>query len=403
MQDDHDQTMPPDEIPPFPQGSFIDAIRESSKTLTGQTKITINQDAVEKFLLSPAFRASFERLKVTHGQLLPLKYHSIAAELNVMSILTVLNIASGYRVPLHEATGRGAYDNIRILVMALHLSSTVEADCMSARGMVALDHQKVADLMGVLKHIHVEVPHKSLPGVVVGELGGPIFELVRIITKVLNETGEVLQNGGYPDLGTFVLEALKKARGDPDLVLQQMVRGIPAFRDMAIVDGQAVYIFKKALLMIHLVNLRFSSSPRDFIVPDTSQLPVFSDNVVPSILVHLGIIDLSSATLGLDKAFPDVDADALLQPVGPAETTKGVPKEGPVLTLEQSYALRAAAIHACEIVVGTARNLVIADQSSLWVNSISLPELDGWLWAGAKDRADYRRLGRFSLRNTEFF
>lgn len=165
-----------------------------------------------------------------------------------------------------------------------------------------------------------------------------------------------------------------------------------------------IYIFKKALLMIHLVNLRFSSSSHDFVVPDTSRLPIFSDNVVPSILVHLGIIDLSSATLGLAKAFPDVDADALLQPAPPAETAaKGVPKEGPVLTSEQSYALRAAAIHACEVVVRTARTLTITDQNLLWVNSLTLPELDAWLWAGAKDRADYRQLGRFSLVGTEFF
>ena len=177
---------------------------------------------MEKFLFSPAFTASFERLKVDHGHILPLKYPSTAVELNVMSILTVLNLASGYRVPLHQATGRGAYDNIKVFVMSLYLSSTVEADYMSARGMVALDHQKVADLMGVLRHIHVEVPHKSLPGVIVGELGGPIFELVRIITRVLNETGEVLQTGGYPNLGAFLLEALKKAKGDPDIVLQQV-------------------------------------------------------------------------------------------------------------------------------------------------------------------------------------
>jgi len=156
--------------------------------------------------------------------------------------------------------------------------------------------------------------------------------------------------------------------------------------------------------MIHLVNIRFSSSPHDFVVPDTSQLPVFSDNVIPSILVHLGIIDLSSATLGLDKVFPDVDAVPLLQPPVPVETaTKTVPKEGPVLTSKQSYALRAAAIHACEVVVSTARGLTIADQSLLWINSITLPELDAWLWAGAKDRVDYRRLARFSLVNTEFF
>ena len=133
-------------------------------------------------------------------------------------------------------------------------------------------------------------------------------------------------------------------------------------------------------------------------------MPIFSDNVVPSMLVHLGIIDLSSATLGLDKVFPDVNADALLRPVSSVEeTTKSDPKAGPALTSEQSYALRAAAIYTCEVVVSIAQGLAIADQNLLWVNSITLPELDAWLWAGAKDRVDYRRLSRFSLTNTEFF
>ena len=182
--------------------------------------------------------------------------------------------------------------------------------------MVALDHQKVAGLVGVLQHIHVEAPHESIPGLVVGELGGPIFELVQVITKISNDTGRVLQSGGYPDLGTFLLEASKKAKGGPDIVLQQvstiplgsdatgssnsaqLVRGIPAFRDMAVVDGHggllllghllcfpdirsdrhlsrtAIYTFKKALPMIHLVNLRFLLSPHDFVVLDSLKLPI---------------------------------------------------------------------------------------------------------------------------------
>jgi hypothetical protein len=83
-------------------------------------------------------------------------------------------MALGYRVPLHKATVRGAYDTIGMLVMVPHLSSTAEADYMSARGMVVLYHQKVARLMGVLKRVHDEVPHES---------GGRTFELVRIITN----------------------------------------------------------------------------------------------------------------------------------------------------------------------------------------------------------------------------
>jgi hypothetical protein len=71
-------------------------------------------------------------------------------------------VASGYCVPRQRATGRRAYDNITMLVMALYLSSTVEADYTPVGGMVALYHQNMVDLMGVLKSIPVEVPSKSL-------------------------------------------------------------------------------------------------------------------------------------------------------------------------------------------------------------------------------------------------
>ena len=70
-------------------------------------------------------------------------------------------MASGYCVPRQRATGRRTYDNITMLVMALYLSSTVEADYTSVGGMVALYQQQMGDLMGVLKNIPVEVPRKS--------------------------------------------------------------------------------------------------------------------------------------------------------------------------------------------------------------------------------------------------
>lgn len=67
--------------------------------------------------------------------------------------------------------------------------------------------QKVAELMGV--SVHVERPHETIPGVTVGELGGPMYELVKLVSGTLNETGELLVRMGYPDMGSFVLEALK--------------------------------------------------------------------------------------------------------------------------------------------------------------------------------------------------
>lgn len=259
---------------PLPSGNFIDAVRESSKSLTQSANITvsdfqirphtshsqfpqINPQAIERLLQSDAFTSSFQRLSKLHGLTLPLKFPSILSELNLISILSVLNFGSGYRVPLHKQTGRGAFDSIRVFVLSVYLASSTEGDFLSARGMISLNEQKVAEFMGLLSAIHVEKPHDTLPGIVMGELGGPMYELVQLVTRIMNETGAALQDSGYPDLGSFVLEALQQGKGDPEVVLQrvsdlnlwfdvynnveQLVRGIPAFRDMAIVDGQRMF------------------------------------------------------------------------------------------------------------------------------------------------------------------
>jgi hypothetical protein len=91
----------------------------------------------------------------------------------------------------------------------MYLTSTVSEDLLSAKGMVAFSEGKVIELLRV--NVHIETQHESIPGVTVGTLGGPIYELVQLIHKTLKETGKVLVDSGYPDLGSFVLEALKEA------------------------------------------------------------------------------------------------------------------------------------------------------------------------------------------------
>ena len=134
-------------------------------------------------------------------------------------------------------------------------------------------------------------------------------------------------------------------------------------------------------------------------------------------LIHLGVIDLSTSTpaLGLARLFPDAGSEASLQPLlalAPEiakDQKKGVPKEGPIVTTQQAYILRAAAIDACELIVSVAHNLEDnelqgSDGADLqWLREITLPEVDAWLWAVAKDRPDYRQLERFALRNTVYF
>lgn len=342
---------------------------------------------------------------------MPLNFPSAGAELNLLSILALLNFGSGYRRPLHMETGHGAWDCMKALVFSLYITSSVdEGDLLSARGMQKISEGRVAEIMRV--NVHTEKPHETLEHVTIGELGGPMYDLVKLVTRVLNETGEILVNTGYPDLGMFVLEALndgRKARSDEsnhadvELILERLVRAFPAFQDMSIVEGQHIFCFKKALFLIHAISIRFgAANPPLFPVPSTTHLPIFSDNVLPSLLIHLGVIDISRSP-SLAFLFPHAGAPqklaALLATAVPSsgDPLNSIPKDGPVLSTDQAYILRAAAIDACELITETAHKL---SESAI---TVDLPSLDMWLWAVAKDRADYRQLERFVLRDTIFF
>lgn len=178
----------------------------------------------------------------------------------------------------------------------------------------------------------------------------------------------------------------------------------------------AIYCFKKALFLIHAINIRFGSlSPPPFPIPDTTHLPVFSDNVLPSLLVHLRVIDLSLSSLShlfLNSVFRSEESlETLLElPLSSSDAKydkKQSYEEGPVVTTDQSYTLRASAIDACELIVEAARTLHVnsfgESENLSWINEITLPELDMWIWAVAKDRPDYRALPRFSSKSTVYF
>lgn len=377
---------------PFPaSGTFIKSVRESAHKARTEHQISIADESIHRLLTSPAFTQSFARVSKSHGLSMPLNFSSPLAELNVLAILSLLNFGSGYRVPLHEATGRGAWDSIRALVLSMYIT---DEGLLTARGMQSTDVGKVAELMRV--NIHIEKPHESIPGVTVGELGGPMYELTMLITGVLNETGDILVGAGYPDLGTFVAQALELAN-DAEAILERLVRAIPAFRDMAVVNGHPIYCFKKALFLINGIRVRFgaaSSSP--FPIPPTSHLPIFSDNVIPSLLVHLGVIDLSASPI-LQGVFSDSHSEkkiASLLETNDVPSRQGLSREGPKLMAEQSFVLRAAAIDACEMIVAAAESAALA---------ITLSDLDAWVWQIAKDRDDYRQLERFAEKGTIFF
>ena len=111
-------------------------LRDLDDADSNRLNVQVDPKDIERLLTSSAFCLTFRRVSA-HGLALPLKFASPLAELNLISILALLNFASAYRVPLHVANGRGARDTIRAFVFALYIASSTdgEGDHMSARGM----------------------------------------------------------------------------------------------------------------------------------------------------------------------------------------------------------------------------------------------------------------------------
>lgn len=119
-------------------------------------------------------------------------------------------------------------------------------------------------------------------------------------------------------------------------------------------------------------------------------------------LVHLGILDLSASTLpNLRTKFgiltvaenlnydPTKESDETGAAAGDKERDADL-AEGPEVTEEEAYVLRAAAIDACQMIVDA-----VSDQGTHQL-TLPLPELDAWLWSVAKEGRRFRmKLVRF--------
>ncbi|KAJ2937030.1 hypothetical protein H1R20_g56, partial [Candolleomyces eurysporus] len=391
-----------------PTGQYLQCIRESAGSICQHSGISIEDKNIERLLLSEAFKSSFNKLSALTGVALPLKFASPLDELNLLSVLALLNFGSSFDVPLRAQTGHGASNAIRALVFSMYITSnSSDGDFLSSKGIQSLSTAKVAELIGV--NVHVEKPHSTIPGVTVGELGGPVYQYVQLVTHVLNETGRILLDSGYPNLGFLVAEALKegeRARSDRneyaavDLVIERLVRAIPAFRDMTLVDGEPVYIFSKVIFLLDVISHRFGSiSPPPFPIPDLTNLPVSADGINSALLVHLGIVNISPAT-DLKTGWPvasDNAVQALLAQPGDKETETSLFQE-PTTTRQQAFSLRAATVIACDRFPDIAKN--VHDGS---LPAVTVRKMNAWFQGIVKERPDYRSLGGIVLQDNIFF
>lgn len=360
--------------------------------------IRIDGGAIRTFL-QMLLEDTFEALKTQHGLRFPLAFASAEDEVNFVAVLALLNAFSGYRVDFHRATGHGAYDNVRRMVLGLYLSADGDAANLSAEGLAHVTPAMLAQLLGV--PTHTEAAHPTLPGVTVGVPGGPLKEPLELAASMCRETGAFLKARHMPSLGAYVLQACEAAAAtdDADSAFLASITEVPAFDDTFMEGDHGVHLWKKAYFLLHalrgllarpalppaLVHLR-----EHYKVHRPAPLPMFVDNVVPTMLATLGILsfaDCPEPALRTWQAVPQEGADKV---------------DGPRLSRDAAYRVRAAALAAGAQIVEMAHEMARTSPDKAWLATMTEEQLDAYLWSRAKDPA-FRCVPRLSERGTKMY
>lgn len=145
---------------------------------------------------------------------------------------------------------------------------------------------------------------------------------------------------------------------------------------------QPIYIFKKAFFLIFAIYQRLllrRSAPDTTVadgsttplprMPEPTTLPMFVDNVLPTMCLHLGLIDATESTVPALKAWALADAAYKGAQMGAVEG-KSV-KEGPRLTAEEAYVVRAAALDAGRVARERAAEVLCEREGLGWLRGMT--------------------------------
>ncbi|KAK3825314.1 MAG: hypothetical protein J3Q66DRAFT_436418 [Benniella sp.] len=344
------------------------SVFETSRQCRETSNIRVDQDAIVRFL-TDLTQESWSKHSIANGMAFPLRFDSLEQEINVLALIDILNTGHGFRKELHEDSDRGAFETIVFGIMSFHISGT----STDAKALAQITSWEVGTHFGITmqKDVPSELPHVTVSKPTVAS------KLAGQITHVLNETGQILQEKNFNTLGAFVVHAATQSQGSAETFSRILVETFPAFQDAAELDGQMVYVFKKALLLASTLQRRFGKDPQSiFAFTDIKDSPIFADNVIPTMMVHLGILVL-----------PD--------------NLKHTVEEGAVTNVEESYRLRAAAIDGCREIVQVANTQKIGNVDYGTEGMLNV-DLDVYLWRVAKE-PQYRKIPRFACKDTIFF
>ncbi|TIB81494.1 hypothetical protein E3Q22_01026 [Wallemia mellicola] len=280
------------------------------------------------------------------------RYHTDAEELSVFGLLSALNFASGYRETLHKYTGKGAFDNIKRFVLGLFLSK--DSGTLTVDGLEGFTNEFTIELLDI-KPFN-EKPHPTLPGVVVGERDDVAFEFVNLVTSTLNDIGRTLRQLNKASFGDYLFDLFSQASG-ADNIVNDLVTRFESFRDEHTVkvgaDNVQIKLYKKALILVETISIELRGrSDVPFELP-SAELPIFSDNVIPSMLLHWGIIEIPESSSHFDettkRAFKHDEEEykAIIDGLEQEQQRDlGAVVQGPSLSSSQAALIRSAAVEA---------------------------------------------------------
>ncbi|UZJ54608.1 hypothetical protein CBS101457_003928 [Exobasidium rhododendri] len=376
-----------------PAIALLQEIRSSCNAVRRANGIELDDKAIDDFILHtlPADLTTNSKKWLESGYKLPLAYPSLHAELNVICHLCFLNSLSGYREAFHQNTGQGAHKNIVQIVLSCYLSDPAgDSNApLSANTLVALNPMALLDILRL--ETHVESKHPLIPATILGKRRrDDLYEALEVLCIAANDTGKRLNEMNCPDLGSFVERSLKEANTEGKteeekaaLFATKLITALPAFNDSyKFTDGSTVHIHKRALLLLSWLRAAFHATANAPPIPSPDVLPAFIDNVIPSLLVFWGIIDLNNAKDDTLRQWArtgrQVVENESLQSDG-----KAIVIPGPTLSHEQAYIIRAAALDACRAIKDRCVQLAREGRASS-LSTINEALIDGFIWTQAK-------------------
>ncbi|KAJ2726835.1 hypothetical protein GGI07_000346 [Coemansia sp. Benny D115] len=360
---------------PSSSDNFLDSVRESTARYINSVAeppiVSVSSDNVKHYVDGLDVE-KFDKY-VAHvtgwSRSLPLVFDSLTQELNLIALLDLLQIGSGFRRELHQASGRGASDTIKFGCLSLHISQTR----LDAKGLQALTLGDISEHFGIPLFGEERPMSEGSTAVMVSEASA-LRPLAEMILGILQDTGHRLEQSGFTSLAEFIIKMCTEKPLASHLVAK-LVAAFPSLRDAAEIGGQPVYLFKKAQLMAYDVSQRFGKTEEIFNFADLGDMTLFADSVVPAMLQHHGLIT-------------------------PSQAVSSKIEKGQELTLEETTAMRAASIVAAQQVV----DFMNDPRSNIKRGEIAVTQatLVNFWWYEGKE-ADLRSIPRLVCKNTVYF